>query len=162
LILTLLLATSWQGCSQGARLGRRVRLHDCSLAYRARRLTNRSRCQVPLAEFVRDAAWLVVLSGLIDRASLPPLLSRIANLMAAGAVSIGAVLAFEGTFGSGSDAAALVLIIGGLSIAPLVLILLEQLFRNATPAGRTRSSTSRSRWARCSSTTCISTPRHCC
>ena len=138
LILTLLLATSWQGRSQGARLVVACGFTTAWAGVLAHAAWTQSipLPQVLLAEFVRDAAWLVVLSGLIDRASLPPLLSRIANLMAAGAVSIGAVLAFEGTFGSGSDAAALVLIIGGLSIAPLVLILLEQLFRNATPAGR--------------------------
>jgi len=138
LILTLLLATSWQGRSQGARLVVACGFTTAWAGVLAHAAWTQSFAlpQVLLAEFVRDAAWLVVLSGLSDRASLPPLLSRVANLMAAGAVSIGAVLAFDGAFGATSDSAALVLIIGGLSIAPLALILLEQLFRNATPAGR--------------------------
>ena len=138
LILTLLLATSWQGRSQGARLVVACGFTTAWAGVLAHAAWTQSfpLPQVLLAEFVRDAAWLVVLSGLSDRASLPPLLSRVANLMAAGAVSIGAVLAFDGAFGATSDSAALVLIIGGLSIAPLALILLEQLFRNATPAGR--------------------------
>jgi putative PEP-CTERM system histidine kinase len=138
LILTLLLATSWQGRAQGARLVVACGFTTAWAGVLAHAAWTQSipLPQVLLAEFVRDAAWLVVLSGLIDRASLPPLLSRIANLMAAGAVCIGVALAIEGAFGPTPDSAALVLIIGGLSIAPLMLILLEQLFRNATPAGR--------------------------
>ena len=105
LILTLLLATSWQGRSQGARLVVACGFTTAWAGVLAHAAWTQSFAlpQVLLAEFVRDASWLVVLSGLSDRASLPPLLSRVANLMAAGAVCIGAVLAFDGAFGATSD-----------------------------------------------------------
>jgi putative PEP-CTERM system histidine kinase len=138
LILTLLLATSWQGRSQGARLVVACGVTTAWAGVLAHAAWTQSipLTRVVCAEFVRDAAWLVVLSGLIARASLPPLLSRVANLMATGAVIVGLALALERAFNSTSDSAALVLIIGGLAIAPVVLILLEQLYRNATAAGR--------------------------
>jgi putative PEP-CTERM system histidine kinase len=138
LILTLLLATSWQGRSQGARLVVACGFTTAWAGVLAHAAWTQSipLPQVVLAEFVRDAAWLVVLSGLIARASLSSLLSRVANLMAVGAVVVGVALAIDSAINPTSASTALVLIIGGLSIAPVVLILLEQLYRNATAAGR--------------------------
>jgi putative PEP-CTERM system histidine kinase len=138
LILTLLLATSWQGRSQGARLVFACGVTTAWAGVLAHAAWTQSLplTRVVLAEFVRDAAWLVVLGGLIERASLPPLLSRVAYLMATGAVVVGIALALDNAFNSTPDSAALVLIVGGLSIAPVTLILLEQLYRNASDSGR--------------------------
>jgi putative PEP-CTERM system histidine kinase len=145
LILTLLLATSWQGRSQGARLvvacgfttaWAGVLAHAAYLQSLPTYDGALPLAQIVLAEFVRDAAWLVVLGGLIERATLPPLLSRVANALAILAVCLGVVLALDGALNGISDSAALSLIIGGLAVAPIILILLEQLYRNATAAGR--------------------------
>jgi putative PEP-CTERM system histidine kinase len=145
LILTLLLATSWQGRAQGARLvvacgfttaWAGVLAHAAYVQSLPANEASIPLAQIVLAEFVRDAAWLVVLSGLIERATLPRLLSRIANVLAVGSLVLGIVLAADGVLHGASDSTAIALITGGLAVAPIVLILLEQLFRNATAAGR--------------------------
>ena len=138
LMLTLLLATSWQGRSQGARL-----VVACGftaawagvLAHAAWTQTMLV-AQVTLAEFARDAAWLIVLGGLFERGGLSPLLSRAAHGLAVVAVLVGASVAVGELVYGASESAAAILIFGGLGLSLAALILVEQLFRNATTAGR--------------------------
>src|SRR6476620_7840477 len=134
-MMPLLLATSWQGRSQGARLVVACALTSAWAGVLAHAAWTQTLpvAQVTLAEFARDAAWLVVLGGLIERAALPRLLSRLAYLLAGGAVVVGAALALsEIVHGTAETAAAAVLIFGGLGLSLVVLILLEQLYRNST------------------------------
>src|SRR5512138_904612 len=138
MMLTLLLATSWQGRSQGARLVAACAFTSAWAGVLAHAAWTQTMpvAQVTLAEFVRDAAWLVVLGGLIERAGLPKLLSRLANLLAFGAAVVGAVLALGELVNGPVDTAAAVLVFGGLALSLAALILVEQVYRNATPAGR--------------------------
>ena len=139
LLLTTLLATSWEGRAQGARL-----ITACAatsgwaalIAYAAWR----QQMPVPLvtlAEFVRDGAWLFVLAGLVERAGLSVVLSRATYVLAGGGIALAAIpMIAELTGVSSRVASAVVLVYGGLLVALAVLVLIEQVFRNATPAGR--------------------------
>jgi putative PEP-CTERM system histidine kinase len=138
LMLTLLLATSWQGRSQGARLVVACGFTAAWAGVLAHAVWTQTMpvAQVTLAEFVRDAAWLIVLGGLFERGGLSPLLSRAAHSLAVIAVLVGASVAISEVAYGASDSAAAILIFGGLGLSLAALILVEQLFRNATTAGR--------------------------
>jgi hypothetical protein len=88
LLLTLLLATSWEGRAQGARL---IAACAATSAWAAIIAYAAWRQQLPvalvtLAEFVRDGAWLFVLGGLVARGGLSVLLSRGSYLLAPAAL----------------------------------------------------------------------------
>jgi hypothetical protein len=139
LLLTTLLATSWEGRAQGARL-----ITACAatsgwaalIAYAAWR----QQMPIPLvtlAEFLRDGAWLFVLAGLVERAGLSVVLSRATYVLAGGGIALAAIpMIAELTGVSSRVAPAVVLVYGGLLVALAVLVLIEQVFRNANPAGR--------------------------
>ena len=139
LLLTVLLATSWEGRAQGARL-----IAACAatsvwaavIAYAAWR-QQMPVALVTLVEFVRDGAWLFVLGGLIARAGLSVVLSRATYLLAGGGIALATIPMIEELSGVPPRLApAVVLIYGGLLMALAALVLIEQVFRNANPAGR--------------------------
>jgi putative PEP-CTERM system histidine kinase len=139
LLLTLLLATSWEGRAQGARLiaaCAATALWAAAIAYAAWR-QQMPVAFVTLVEFIRDAAWLNVLGGLVARAGMSVMLSRATYLLAGGGIALAAVpMIGELVVGWSPVAPALVLVYGGLLMALAVLVLIEQVFRNANSAGR--------------------------
>jgi len=139
LLLTMLLATSWEGRAQGARL---IAACAATSAWAALIAYAAWRQQMPvplvtLVEFVRDGAWLFVLGGLVERGGLSVVLSRGTSLLAASGIAIAAIPMIAELTGVPSRVApAVVLVYGGLFMALAALVLIEQVFRNATPAGR--------------------------
>src|SRR4029453_18430859 len=135
----MLLATSWESRAQGARL-----IAACAatsvwaalVAYAAWR----QQMPVPLVTlggFVRDGAWLLVLGGLVERGGLSVVLSRATYLLAGGGIALAAIPMAGELAGIRSPLApAVLLVYGGLLMALAALVLIEQVFRNATPAGR--------------------------
>ena len=93
LLLTMLLATSWEGRAQGARL---IAACAATSAWAALIAYAAWRQQMPvplvtLVEFVRDGAWLFVLGGLVERGGLSVVLSRGTSLLAASGIAIAAI-----------------------------------------------------------------------
>jgi putative PEP-CTERM system histidine kinase len=138
LVLSLLLATSWEGRAQGARL-----VVACAItaawAGLLAWLGTRTAIPVPLlilAESLRGGAWFIVLTGLTRSAGVATGLSRLVHVVWIGgaACALGwPLLAAAGLGGSGPVSALIYL---GLAISLLGLVLLEQIFRNARESGR--------------------------
>ena len=93
LLLTRLLATSWEGRAPGARL---IAACAATSAWAALIAYAAWRQQMPvplvtLVEFIRDGAWLFVLGGLVERGGLSVMLSRATYLVAAGGIVLAAI-----------------------------------------------------------------------
>jgi putative PEP-CTERM system histidine kinase len=133
LFLTLLLAISWRGRKVGARL-----IGACAatcawaflLAFEAR-LGSAPLLVVYTAEVLRDAAWILVLTELA-RPTAPRLLLTGAHVLWIGLLVLGVATPWLPEFGSAS----MLLSRSGLVLALCVLVLLEQIYRNASHAGR--------------------------
>ncbi len=138
LLLTLLLLTSWEGRAQGARLvlaSGVTTLWAAVLAYDAWS-GGVQVAALALVEFLRDGAWLLVLTGLTN---LPGAWGRLAHgsLLATGmAIALAAAQLIAGPFRPLGYSLVSLLVYGGLGVSLLAMVLLEQLYRNANPAGR--------------------------
>ncbi len=138
LLLTLLLATSWEGRAQGVRL---VGACAVTTLWAALLALSSQRGAVPvptllLAEFLRYGAWFFVLTGLARSAGIAVVLGRLVHV-----AWLGGALVLLGTpllerAGWRVPEPVAVLANAGLAMALLGLILLEQLFRNARAEGR--------------------------
>jgi putative PEP-CTERM system histidine kinase len=138
LILTLLLAISWEGRAQGVRLVLACAVTALWAALLAMgsgyvQLTPHT---VLLAEFVRYGAWFVVLTGLTQSTGIASGIGRIANVLWIG--SIGVLLAGPLLHNVGVQLPEPAGILGhaGLLLSLLGLVLLEQIYRNAREGGR--------------------------
>ncbi|HMN42954.1 MAG TPA: PEP-CTERM system histidine kinase PrsK [Povalibacter sp.] len=133
LFLTLLLAISWRGRRVGARL-----IGACAatcvwaflFAVEAR-LGSAPLLVVYVAEVLRDAVWILVLTELA-RPTAPRLLLTGAHVLWIGLLVFALATPWLPGFGSGS----MLLSRSGLLLTLCVLILLEQIYRNASHAGR--------------------------
>jgi len=138
LLLTLLLLTSWEGRAQGARLviaSGTTTLWAALLAYDSW-VQGLPVAAIALAEFLRDAAWLLVLTGLTRLPGHWATLSRVTLLLAGSAIALAAAeLLIEPVAAAGYSALSL-LMIGGLVLSLVAMVLLEQVYRNANAAGR--------------------------
>lgn len=138
LVLTLLLAISWEGRGQGVRL---VVACAVNAAWAGLLAWFATLEQLPLtlvmvAEFARDGAWLFVLTGLISGGAWPVLLTRLTRLLVAGALAMAIALPFVNAYTIFLVSIPAAYAAGGLALSLAGLVLLEQLFRNANPAGR--------------------------
>jgi len=138
LILTLLLAISWEGRGQGVRL---VIACGVTAAWAALLAYVSTLPYLPLtlvtfAEFVRDGAWLFVLTGLISGGTWPAFLSRATHLLVAATVTASAAMLFLGQRVEFAAALPGIFTFGGLGMSLAGLVLVEQVYRNANPAGR--------------------------
>ena len=138
LVLTLLLAISWEGRGQGVRL---VVACGVTAAWAALLAYVSTLPQMPLAlvtvaEFTRDGAWLVVLTGLISGGTWPAFLTRVTHLLVAAVVVAAAGLLLMGQHPEWGAMLPAVFSFGGLALSLAGLVLLEQVFRNANPDGR--------------------------
>lgn len=136
LFLTLLLAISWRGRNVGARL-----IAACGVTSLWAFLLMAESMQgampvllVYLAEVIRDAAWILVLTELA-RATAPRLLITGAHVLWVGLLAFGLALPWLPQSLSSIDPS-LLLSRAGLAMALCALVLLEQIYRNAPHAGR--------------------------
>ena len=138
LILTLLLAISWEGRGQGIRL---VIACGINAAWAALLVYVAWSQRMPLALvafalFLRDAAWLVVLTGLVSGGAWPGLLARGTHLLIGVVLAIGTALLVTDMRGSAVALGPTIFVLGGLALSLAGLVLLEQVYRNANAAGR--------------------------
>jgi putative PEP-CTERM system histidine kinase len=137
LLLTLLLLTSWEGRAQGARL---VIASGITTAWAAVLALDAWAGGIPVAvvaaaELLRDGAWLMVLTGLTERHGQWATLSRVSLLAAGGLVAL-SLAQLSPMLGPVHVPVVGLMVFGGLALALLALALLEQIYRNANPAGR--------------------------
>jgi putative PEP-CTERM system histidine kinase len=137
-ILALLLAISWEGRGQGVRLIIACAVNAvwaAMLAYSAW-AQSMSLPVVTVALFVRDAAWLIVLTGLVSGGAWPAVLLRATHILVAVVLAVGLALGIVGVLGFGHEYAPPIFVLGGLALSLAGLVLLEQVYRNANAAGR--------------------------
>jgi putative PEP-CTERM system histidine kinase len=133
LVLAIMLVVAWEGRGQGPRL---IMATFATALWAAALALFAAEDAAPpvlafLAETVRHAAWLVVLTGLVATAGFPRLLARSSYLLWLVVLASGltAMVIRPALFSSISMAAGVLL--------PLVgLVLLEQVYRNANTSGR--------------------------
>ena len=138
LLLTLLLLTSWEGRAQGVRLiaaSTANTLWAALLAYGAW-TQSIPVAHLTLAEFVRDASWLLVLTGLASGERAWAWLARMTVAVALGAVAVAAVFVVVRVSGESRLTGVGLLVNGGLLLALVAMVLIEQVYRNANRAGR--------------------------
>lgn len=138
LILTLLLAISWEGRGQGVRL---VVACGMTAAWAALLAYVATLPQLPLtlvtlAEFLRDGAWLVALTGLISGGRWPAILTRVTHLLVGFTILAAAALLVPGPQHPLAALVPALFSFGGLALALAGLVLIEQVYRNANPDGR--------------------------
>ena len=138
LILTLLLAISWEGRTQGFRL---VAACAATAVWAGVLAVGSGFAVIPVqfvlvAEFLRYGAWFVVLTGLMRGIGLGQRLGQAAHLVwIASVVSLVAAPALERLGISLLDPAGLLGHVG-LVLSLLALVLLEQIYRNTREGGR--------------------------
>ena len=138
LLLALLLAVGWEGRGQGVRLIVACAMNAAwagMLAYFA--WTQR----MPLAPltaalFLRDAAWLFVLTGLLSGDAWPRFIVRTTHVLVGLLLALAAVLAAGDLLDIVLPFAPTTFVLGGLALSLAGLVLLEQVYRNSNPAGR--------------------------
>jgi putative PEP-CTERM system histidine kinase len=138
LLLTLLLATSWEGRSQGVRL---IVACGATTAWAAllalvAQTGSIDAMLVLLAEFLRYGAWFVVLTGLTASAGIATRISRLVHVVWIGSAAVLLLTPILLRAGWPAPHPIAVLANGGLLMALLGLILLEQIYRNAREGGR--------------------------
>lgn len=137
LLLTLLLLTGWQGRAAGMRL---ILAAALTTAWATVLALQAAGSGVPLlavqfAEAARNAGWLLVLTGLAGSV-LPRALRVGSHLLWAGLLAGGVLLTWLEARGAAAGGTGTLLIRGGLAVAIMVLVLLEQIYRNASAQGR--------------------------
>ena len=136
--LTALLIISWRGRNVGARLiaaSAITTLWAFILATEIR-LGHMPLLVIYLAEIARDAAWLLVLTELAGAAA-PRVLIVGTHVLWLGLLVIGVAVPLLPHLGAQIGTPALLLSRSGLALALLGLVLLEQIYRNASQASRT-------------------------
>jgi putative PEP-CTERM system histidine kinase len=138
LILSLLLAISWEGRSQGVRLivACGVTALWAGVLALGSTYVELSAPAVLLAEFLRYAAWFVVLTGLTSKAGVAERLGRVAHLVWVACVVLLLAAPGLGQLGIRLPDPAGVLGHAGLALALLGLVMLEQIYRNTREGGR--------------------------
>jgi len=138
LILTLLLVTGWEGRAQGARLMVACGVTACWSAIFAvgSQFAVLSAPLVLLAEFLRFGVWFIVLTSLTGEAGVARLLSRLVHVVWGGGTILLVAAPVLGHLGLPLPNPVEMLAGAGLVMSLLGLILLEQIYRNASEGGR--------------------------
>ena len=136
-LLTVLLATSWQGRASGVRL-----ILACAMtaAWAGGIAAQAAGLDIPLhsvfvLETLRNAGWIVVLAGLASGV-LTRTLAVGSHLLWGGLLAVGVTVQVLEWRGGSAVSLGSFLVRGGLAMAILVLVLLEQVYRNASEQGR--------------------------
>ncbi|HKE95390.1 MAG TPA: hypothetical protein VKB34_13845, partial [Povalibacter sp.] len=137
LFLAVLLALSWRGRRIGVRLivaSAATSLWAFVLVLESR-ITHMPLLVVYLAEVTRDAAWLLLLTELA-KTTAPRILITGTHVLWIGLLLLGIALPVVPALGISIDTPSLLLSRAGLALALCGLVLLEQIYRNASAAGR--------------------------
>ena len=136
-ILVVLLLTSWRGRLQGGLLigASIVTVIWATLITLQAKSESVPMAGVVTAEFLRDGVWIMFLSNLASALGVSSLTRRLAHLTWAGALVMALLLWWQSS-GSATDASGVVMVPGGLAIALMGLILIEQIYRNASAQTR--------------------------
>ncbi|MCH6573001.1 MAG: hypothetical protein IH809_05085 [Proteobacteria bacterium] len=131
-ILAILLLTSWRGRLQGGLLigASIVTVIWATLIAMQGKTPTIPLAGVVTAEFLRDGVWIMFLSNLAAALGVSSLTRRLAHLTWAGALAIALLLWWQSS-GLSTAASGVVLVPGGLAVALMGLILIEQIYRNA-------------------------------
>lgn len=136
-LLTLLLASSWGGRISGVRL-----ILACAVTalWAGGTAAQAAGVEVPfvavyLLEALRNAGWIIVLAGLASGA-LTRTLAVGSHLLWGGLLAVGVAVPLLGPEVDQVSRLGAFLVRGGLAMAILVLVLLEQVYRNASEQGR--------------------------
>jgi len=131
-ILAILLLTSWRGRLQGGLLigASIVTVIWATLIAMQGKTPSIPLAGVVTAEFLRDGVWIMFLSNLAAALGVSSLTRRLAHLTWAGALTIALLLWWQSS-GLSTAASGVVLVPGGLAVALMGLILIEQIYRNA-------------------------------
>ena len=138
LLLTALLLTSWQGRAQGGRL---IVACVVTMVWAAFLALGPDRdaagsMLAMLSEFFRYGAWFFVLTGLTRTAGIAAVLSRLVHVAWIGLVIALVALPLLAGMNAPVPSPDAFLATGGLLLALLGLLLLEQIYRNAREDGR--------------------------
>ena len=138
LLLTLLLLTSWEGRAEGARLilACAVTAAWALLLALGSQFVQLTISLVLLVEFLRYGAWFFALTGLTRPVGLASRLSTAVHVVWMGGALLVLVAPLLGRAGVPLPEPESVQSGGGLAMALLGLILLEQLYRNTREPGR--------------------------
>jgi hypothetical protein len=138
LILTLLLATSWEGRAQGVRLvaASAVTALWAGVLAAGSGFAAISASSVLTAEFIRYGAWFIALTGLTRTAGVAGNLGRAANVIWIASVAFLFAAPVLDKLGVSMPEPAGLLGHAGLVLSLLGLVLLEQIYRNAREGGR--------------------------
>ncbi len=138
LMLAVLLATGWQGRSQGIRLivACAVTSAWAGLLAVTAVIGEVSAYPVAIAECLRDGAWIFVLSGLAASAGVAATLSRVLNLGWVAAAIYLLLAPYVSRAGFPIFVPGVALVATGFALALGGLMLLEQVYRNARGEGR--------------------------
>ncbi|MCH9027953.1 MAG: PEP-CTERM system histidine kinase PrsK [Proteobacteria bacterium] len=131
-ILAILLLTSWRGRLQGGLLigASIVTVIWATLIAMQGKTPTIPLAGVVTAEFLRAGVWMMFLSNLASAVGVSSLTRRLAHLTWAGALVIALLLWWQSS-GLSTDASGAVMVPGGLAVALMGLILIEQIYRNA-------------------------------
>ena len=131
-ILAILLLTSWRGRLQGGLLigASIVTVIWATLIAMQGKTPTIPLAGVVTAEFLRAGVWMMFLSNLASAVGVSSLTRRLAHLTWAGALVIALLLWWQSS-GLSMDASGAVMVPGGLAVALMGLILIEQIYRNA-------------------------------
>ena len=138
-ILAILLLTSWRGRLQGGLL---IGASFVTVIWATLIAMQGKAPAIPLAgvvtaEFLRDGVWIMFLSNLASALGVSRLTRRLAHGAWAGALAMALLLWWQSS-GMSADASGTVLVLGGLAVALMGLILIEQIHRNAPVQTRPR------------------------
>ena len=138
LILTLLLAISWEGRAQGVRLvaASAVTTLWAAVLAAGSGFATISASTVLMAEFIRYGAWFIALTGLTRTAGVAGNLGRVANVVWIASVAFLLAAPVFDKLGVRMPEPAGLLGHAGLVLSLLGLVLLEQIYRNAREGGR--------------------------
>ncbi len=136
-ILAILLLTSWRGRLQGGLLigASIVTVIWATLIAMQGKTPTIPLAGVVTAEFLRDGVWIMFLSNLAAALGVSRLTRRLAHATWASALAIALLLWWQSS-GLSADASGVVMVPGGLAVALMGLILIEQIYRNAPPQTR--------------------------
>ena len=136
-LLALLLLTGWQGRAIGARLiaASTITAVWAFVLAAESRIGHMPFLVVYVAEIARDAAWLLVLTELAA-AAVPRVLIIVSHVAWLGVLIVGIAAPILAEVGVGVGNSSLLLSRGGLALALVGFVLLEQIYRNSSPAVR--------------------------
>ena len=138
LLLSLALVSRWTGRARGSRLIVASLATACWAAVLAHAAWTglEGGSAASFAGLVRDVAWLLVLTGLMERQAPWQTLSRLSLGITVGAIVLAVAQLLAGPGWMLANSGLRIADTGEMALSLLAVVLLEQLYRNASPDGR--------------------------